>query len=140
MAKDTAKIVEELKLCPDFSTFYEENKEHMAAQPLSEMLEALMTEKGLKKTEVIRRSEVSEIYAYQIFSGRRLPQRNKLICLALGMGLSVEETQSLLRCGGYSPLYVKLPFDSVVLYGIHKGLSVPELNDLLFEYGQDMLG
>ena len=26
MAKDTAKIVEELNICPDFKTFYDENK------------------------------------------------------------------------------------------------------------------
>ena len=140
MAKDTTKIVEELGLCPDFKTFYQENKDYMVSQTLSQMLATLLQKKGLKKTAVIKASELSEVYGFQIFSGRRMPERKKLLCLAIGMQLNLEETQSLLKCAGYSPLYVKLPFDSVVLYGICKHLSIVEINELLFEYGSETLG
>ncbi len=140
MEKDTSKIVEELKLCPDFSTFYNENKEYMVSESLSELLARLLAEKGLRKAEVIRRAELSEVYAYQIFSGLRIPDRKKLLCLAVGMGLTLEEAQTLLKCAGYSPLYVKLPFDSIVLYGICKKLSIMEINELLFSYGLETLG
>lgn len=138
--KDTSKIVEELKLCPDFTTFYNENKAYMISETLAELLARLLSEKGLRKAEVIRRAELSEVYAYQIFSGLRVPDRKKLLCLALGMGLTLDEVQTLLKCAGYSPLYVKLPFDSIVLYGICKKLSVVEINDLLFAYGLETLG
>ncbi len=137
--KDTSKIVEELGLCPDFKTFYDENKEHMIHQSLSQFLSELISQKGLRKSQIIRDSEVSEVYAYQIFSGARIPERGKLICLAIGMGLNIDETQSLLRCAGYSPLYVKLPFDSVVLYGICKKLTVVEINETLFKYGLETI-
>ena len=140
MEKDTSKIVEELKLCPDFTTFYSENKAYMVSESLADLLARLLTEKGLRKAEVIRRAELSEVYAYQIFSGLRVPDRKKLLCLALGMGLTLDEVQTLLKCAGYSPLYVKLPFDSIVLYGICKKLSVVELTDLLFAYGLETLG
>ena len=140
MAKDTSKIVEELNLCPDFKTFYGENKEYMVTDTLSALLNRLMQEKGLRKSQVIREAELSEVYAYQIFSGLRVPERKKQLCLAVGMRLTLEETQTLLKCAGYSPLYVKLAFDSIVLYGICKSLSVIEINELLFEYNLETLG
>lgn len=140
MGKDTSKIVEELKLCPDFNTFYNENREYMVSESLAQLLSRLLAQKGLRKAEVIRRSELSEVYAYQIFSGLRVPERKKLLCLAVGMELTLDEAQALLKCAGYSPLYVKLPFDSIVLYGICKKLSVMEINELLFSYGLETLG
>lgn len=140
MVKDTGKLVEELGLCPDFVTFYDENRTYMVEENLSGLLARLMEEKGLRKAHVIRRSELSEVYAYQIFSGLRVPERKKLLSLAVGMELTLDEVQELLKCAGYSPLYVKLPFDSVVLYGICKRLTVPEINELLFAYELDTLG
>lgn len=140
MVKDTAKIIEELGLCDDFKTFYDEHKEYMVGDNLSDMLHNLQREKGLRKTDIIKRSELSEVYAYQIFSGQRHPDRKKLLCLAVGMALNPEETQSLLKCAGYAPLYVKLPFDSVVMYGICKRLSVIQINEILFDNDLETLG
>ena len=99
-----------------------------------------MKKYNLKKSQVIRAAEMSEVYAYQIFSGLRVPERNKLLCLAIAMKLNIDQMQTLLKTAGYSPLYVKLPFDSIVLYGICKGLSVIEINEILYEYGLDTLG
>ena len=140
MKKNTANIVEELGLCDDFKTFYDENKEYMVSDTLGEMLKRLQEEKSLRKTDVIKRSELSEVYAYQIFSGQRHPDRKKLLCLAVGMSLDLEETQTLLKCAGYAPLYVKLPFDSVVAYGICKQLSVIQINEILFDNNLETLG
>ena len=140
MQKDTSKIVEELGLCPDFQTFYEENSDYMIRDSLSSLLGRLLAEKGLQKADVIRRSEVSEVYGYQIFSGLRVPERKKLLSLAVGMSLRIDEAQQLLKCAGYPQLYVKIPFDSVVLYGLCKGLSVLEINNLLFQYELGTLG
>ncbi len=140
MIKDTTKIVEELGVCPDFKTFYNENKDYMVKADLSQLLNELMLKYNLKKSQVIRAAEMSEVYAYQIFSGLRVPERKKLLCLAVAMELSLDEVQTLLKSAGYSTLYVKLPFDSIVLYGICKKLSVVEINEILYEYGLETLG
>lgn len=139
MAKDTSEIVKELGLSQDFQTFYNENKEHMVFADLAELLEELLERKGLKKSHVIKNAELSEVYGYQIFSGVRVPERKKLICLAIGMGLNIDEVQQLLKCAGYTQLYVKKPFDSVILYGFYKGLSVVEINELLYKYDLETL-
>ena len=140
MGKDTSQIVKELGLCPDFQTFYRENADHMIHSSLAQLLAQLLEEKGLKKSQVIKSAEISEVYGYQIFSGIRVPERGKLLCLAVGMQLNIEQTQTLLKCAGYPQLYVKLPFDSVILYGLCKGMSVVQINELLYEYGLETLG
>ncbi|MBQ7767817.1 MAG: XRE family transcriptional regulator [Oscillospiraceae bacterium] len=140
MEKNTSEIVKELGLCPDFQTFYTENKDYMVSQRLTDLLSQLLESKGLQKAQVIKKAELSEVYGYQIFSGIRVPERKKLLCIAVGMHLNIEETQQLLKCAGYAQLYVKLPFDSIVLYGLCKGLSVVQINGLLYEYGLETLG
>lgn len=140
MNKDTSKIVEELGICADFNTFYSENEQYTITKSLSEMLDELLTKKALKKSAVIKEAEISEVYGYQIFSGLRVPERKKLLCLAVGMHLNIEETQKLLKHAGYSQLYVKIPFDSVILYGLCKRLSVMQINEILFEYDLETLG
>ena len=140
MVKDTSKIVEELGLSPDFKTFYSENKNHMVKDNLSELLDKLIIKYDLKKSQIIHAAEMSEVYAYQIFSGLRVPERKKLLCLAIAMKLTLDDVQSLLKCAGYSALYVKLPFDSIVLYGVCKKMSVVEINEILYEYGLETLG
>ena len=140
MQKDTSEIVKELGLCPDFQTFYSENKEYMVSANLAQLLTELLERKGLKKSQVIKNAEFSEVYGYQIFSGLRVPVRKKLLCLSVSMGLNIAEVQQLLKCAGYAPLYVKNPFDSVVLYGLCKELSVVEINELLYKYELETLG
>lgn len=140
MEKDTSEIVKELGLCPDFHTFYKENKEYMVTTDLPQLLAELLQRKGLQKSQVIKTAELSEVYGYQIFSGVRVPERKKLLCLAFSMELNLDEVQQLLKCAGYPPLYVKIPFDSVVLYGFCKQLSVVEINELLYRYNLETLG
>ena len=140
MQKDTSEIVKELGLCPDFQTFYNENKDYMVSADLAQLLSALLESKALKKSQVIRNAELSEVYGYQIFSGVRVPERKKLLCLAVSMELNIDQTQKLLKCAGYAPLYVKLPVDSVVLYGLCNKMSVIEINELLYKYDLETLG
>lgn len=137
--KSTVEIVNELKLCSDFKAFYNENGDFMIKKNLADFLSELITKKGLEKSEIIKKSEVSEVYCYQIFQGVRIPERKKLLCIAIAMGLNLEEVQELLKCAGYSQLYIKIPFDSVVMYGICKKKTVIEINGILYEYGLETL-
>lgn len=141
MKKDTNQLLEELKNFSGFERFYKQNESQLATTPLCELLQTLMDEKRLSRADIVKNSEMSEVYAYQILSGiKQHPGREKVLCLAIGMGLSGEETQTLLKTTGYAPLYAKRPSDAIVLYGLYKRLNVVEVNNLLFEYGQETLG
>ncbi len=140
MKKDTADIIEELNSFDSFKSFYNENKSYIIKDNLSTLLNRLIENKSLTKAQIIRASELSSDDAYQIFSGIRVPERNKLLCLAIAMKLNLDEVQTLLKSAGYSPLYVKLPFDSIIIFGICKGMDVVEINDLLYDYQLEILG
>lgn len=140
MQKDTSKMLEELKNCNEFERFYDENKKYTADFTLAEYIETLLKEKNLSKATVIKDAEMCEVYAYQIMSGLRIPNRKKLLCLAFGMKLNLEETQKMLKCTGYAPLYVKNTFDCIVTYGLCNGFTVPDVNEKLYDFGLETLG
>ncbi len=140
MSKNTAEIIKELKLSSDFKRFYQENKEYMVDKTLAQFLEQLLQETGISKAQAIKNAEMSEIYGYHIFAGTRIPERGKVLALAIGMGLKLDQIQQLLKVAGYSTLYVKRPFDSVVLYGICNNMSVAQINELLYDYDMETLG
>ncbi|MBQ7974074.1 MAG: helix-turn-helix domain-containing protein [Clostridia bacterium] len=140
MQKDTSEIVEQLQLSPDFQSFYQENKDYMVDKSLAELLEQLLKQSGISKSAAIKNAEMSETYGYHIFSGKRIPERGKVLALAIGMELNLEQVQQLLKAAGYSHLYVRRPFDSIVLYGICKKMTVAQINELLYDYGFDTLG
>lgn len=137
---DTKKLLEELKNCDDFKKFYEAHNNSVKKKKLSDYLIELIEKKGIKKSEAVKASELNEIYAYQIFSGVRIPERKKLLSITLGMKLTLEETQELLRVAGYAPLYVKNEFDCAIIYGICKKLSIIDINSILYENNLETLG
>lgn len=140
MKKDTSEMLKELERCEEFRAFYRANKPLLADRSVADYLNELVAAKRLKKADIIRRSQLSEPYGYQIFSGYRVPERPKLLSLAIGMQLDLQEVQALLKHAGYAALYVKNEFDCVIIFGICKRLSVLDINALLYDYGLDMLG
>lgn len=141
MKKDTNELLEELNSFSSFNGFIEENREEISSIPVSRYIESIIEEKGLSKSKIIEKAEMSEVYGYQIISGiKKNPKREKILCLAFGMELTFEETQDMLKKTGYAPLYPKNEFDVVLIYGLCKKLSIVEVNNLLFEYGQETLG
>lgn len=140
MKKETTEMLKELAECESFTAFYSENTESLAKQELSELLRELVEKHDIKRSDAIRRAQLNDSYAYQIFSGRRIPERNKLLALAVGMELQLDEVQRLLRSGGYATLYAKNEFDCIVIFGICKKLTVADINDILYDHGFDTLG
>jgi len=106
---------------------------------LSEYLNELIETKNLKKADVISESGVERTYAYQIFSGKKTPARDKLLALAIGMKLTFDEVQNLLKVNGYAQLYPKNKRDNIIIFALYKGQNMLELNDNLFTMGEDVI-
>ena len=140
--KSTDELLSELQECEDFTRYYRENEEQFVPGDLAAELERLLVEKRLLKKDVIARSNLSEVYAYQIFGGQKKnPGREKVLCLAVAMGLDLNEVQRLLKVSGYPQLYAKNPWDCMVIYGVCRKMSVLEINELLYDNGRkDLLG
>lgn len=135
----TDELEKELSSCAQLHAFLEKNQDQMKTDTLHERLRAIMEEKGLSRTAVIGESGLNEIYAYQIFAGKRFPSRDKLLCLCFAIALAAEEVQPLLRDCGYVPLYVKKRRDSIILFALLKRMSLSEANELLYEEGEALL-
>lgn len=137
--KDTNELLNALKKGENIGTYLEENETEFVRTTVSEYLQKLITEKSLEKSDIIQKSGLDRTYAYQIFNGTRIPSRDKLILLAVGMKLSLDETQKLLKYCSLAPLYAKLRRDSTIIYGLVNGMNAIELNSMLYDAGEKLL-
>ncbi len=140
MKKDTSELLRELESYESFKAFYREQGDYLIKKELRFYLAELIEKHNIKRSDAIRRAQLNDSYAYQIFSGRRVPEREKLLALAVGMELELDEVQQLLRSGGYATLYIKNEFDSIVIFGICKKMTVADINDILYDHGLETLG
>lgn len=139
VAKETKEMLEQLKRADSLDGYLADNSAEMVGGTLQTHLESLLQETGLSKAEVLRRAEINDIYGYQLFAGSRRPSRDKLVALCVGFGLSDERTQQLLKAVGFAPLYPKNRRDSILLFGLQKGYTVLQINNLLYEHGEPTL-
>lgn len=126
--KSTQELFDALSGTADLNRFLEENRNQFDPRHLSEFLQQYMREKGVKRGDVIRASQLNEVYAYQILNGTKEPARDKVICLLLAIGITVQQAQTLLKVCGYAPLYAKDKRDCVLLYAVEHQWSVLQTN------------
>ncbi len=137
--KSTDDLRQELMESPDLEQYLAENDAFFSSKDAAAMLSQLFKKCGLSKAALAKRSGMSDIYLHQIFSGRRNPSRSRLLCLCIGLGASLEETQELLKLCGLAQLYPKLRRDAIVIYGLTHRLSLFSINDSLFSSDEETL-
>lgn len=133
MNKSTSELLEILKKS-SLEAYLKENSGDLIENPLCDYLASLIDEKNLNKAEVIKKSNIQTNYAYQIFSGTRIPSRDKLIALCFGLDLTLDEAQTLLKYAGFAQLYPKNKRDSIIISSLKNHTSVIKCNILLEEY------
>ena len=133
--KDTDQLFEELKIQPDVEVFLAENQTEFTV-PLHEYLSKLLQEKNLSKKDVVHSLNFDKKHAYHIFSGNKKPSRKKLLAIARAMKLNLDETQYLLRYGGFAILYPRDPYDAVIISAIENNLSLAETELFLEQLGE----
>ncbi len=132
-AKKTSELLQDLKKTAHIEDYLQKNADDLKHESQTDAINRIYRQQGRGKAEVAREAGISDIYLYQIFSGKRVPSRNRLICICIGMQAAEEDTQMLLRLYGYAPLYVRDARDAIILHGILHGKTVQEINRLLLE-------
>ena len=94
-------------------------------------LNQLYQRTDLSKAALARQAGISEVYLHQVFSGRRRPSRDRLLCLCICMGASLEEIQQALKHATYAPLYPKHKRDAIISHGILHGTALEKINEKL---------
>ena len=112
--------------------YLNENKSELCDLTLAEHLQQLFEESPLTKTAVIKASGLDSTYVHQLFRGdRKNPSRDKLLCLAFGLKLNLDQTQRLLRVGNCAVLYPRSRRDSIIIFSISKEYDVWRCNEEL---------
>lgn len=136
----TDELENQLSDIDSFSDYIENNNDELIFDTeLAEYLEKLIKETGCKKTDIIKQTNLNRAYIYQIFEGRKKPSRDKLIAIAIGMGLDFDILQNLLKYAGMRPLYARDLRDSVIIFSVKRGYSFNETNCALYEQGLKIL-
>lgn len=136
--KDTDELVEELKISPDIQTFQKQNKNEFKI-PLYQYLNKLLEEKNLSKSKLVEKINSGDRHIYHILSGLKNPSRKKLLTIARALELNLDETNYLLRYGGFAILYVRDIWDSVIIRAIENNLTIRKTNDILYQLGLPLL-
>ncbi len=116
-------------------------KEFSISETFSEMLFRHIDQSGLTDPQVYRRANMDRRLFSKIRSNTEYqPSKNTALALAVALKLNLDQTTDLLRRAGYA-LSPSSKFDLIVEYFIREQLfDIFEINAVLFEYGQSLLG
>lgn len=102
-------------------------------------LQMLINKKGLKNSEVYAAANISKQYFSKLLKGQVKPSKGKMLALAVGLHLNMDETVDFLRIAGYALSPISQT-DAVVGYFIeHEDYNVLKIDIVLFDYGLDPL-
>lgn len=132
MDKSTSRLLNGLTNTDDIIKFLNENENELLKETLPQCLSRLLAEKGLSVATVAEKSGRGD-YAYKIFNGNKNPTRDVLISVALGMELTLPETQLILRIAKYAYLDPRNKRDSIFIYAVNRKLNINETNSILID-------
>lgn len=102
-------------------------------------LQQLINKKGLKNSDVYAAANISKQYFSKLLKGQVKPSKEKVLALAVGLKLNMDEAVDFLKFAGYALSPVSQT-DVIVEYFIrHKEYSVMKIDIVLFDYGLDPL-
>lgn len=140
MKKTTDELLKIIEKNKNLTSLLATTQEEFLTMDLTDYLQELLEKKKLTRAAAIERSNLNPNYAYQIFSGiKKEPSRNKLLALAVGMSLTVAETQNLLKISGHPMLYPRIQRDMIILFALEHSFSVIDINEFLEELHEPIL-
>ena len=102
-------------------------------------LQQLINKKGLRNSEVYAAANISKQYFSKLLKGQVKPSKEKMLALAVGLRLNMDEVVDFLRIAGYALSPISQT-DTVVEYFIRKQeYNVLKINIVLFDYGLEPL-
>ena len=137
--KSTSDLRREITDHADLKDFLADNREEFRGSLMKKVLNDAYIRRGLSKTETAERSGMSEVYLHQILSGKRVPSRDRLLCLCIALEMTEDEVNTALKECGYAGLYIRNRRDAIIIYALKNGWDIHALNEALFEVNEETL-
>jgi len=113
----------------------DEALKEMYTDSFEKHLQQLINKKGLKNSEIYTAANISKQYFSKLLKGQVKPSKEKVLCLAVGLRLNLDETVDFLRLAGYAFSPISQTDVVVKYFIIHKDYSVMKIDITLFDYG-----
>lgn len=139
MGKATEELVTELKQAKTVEDFLNKNEQEFYAASLAELLGQLLEKYQKPRIEVIKTARLDYTYGYQIFDGKKRPRREKLLQLAFGFPLSLEDAEQVLCAGGVNGFNIHCKKDAICMYCLNKGMTLEECDFHLYQWEEETL-
>ena len=135
---ETKELLNKLVKENDINTFFSKNEGEFLTMDFKSFINDLLAQKELRLADVVRDPGQGE-YVYKVFNGTRKPSRNIIIGISIGMKLTSNETQFLLRLAKQALMDPRDRRDSVLIFAIKEKYDIIQTNNLLIEMNQDLL-
>ena len=120
-------------------TSLEDELKDIYTDSFAKHLQQMINKKGLKNSEVYAAANISKQYFSKLIKGQVNPSKEKVLALAVGLRLNLDEAVDFLRLAGYALSPISQT-DKVVEYFIRKEeYSVLKIDIVLFDYGLEPL-
>lgn len=135
----TEKLFNEIRESQDVYSYISKYDTDFPTISLPDFIDLIIQKKELKKSHVVKKADLNRTYAYQIMSGQKKASRSKMIRLAYGLNLNLEETQKLLKISEFNPLSPKNKRDAIIIFAICNEHDIDRINDVLFENNEESI-
>ena len=136
----TGTLLRRLFRTSSFERFKANYASELTSPELCDYITALCEERDEPHERIVKRAGLDRVYGHQIFCGLRQPTRDKVIQLAFGFEMNVEDAQALLKIAHKSALYPRVERDAAILFCLHRGMNMIEAQEMLAELGLPTIG
>ncbi|MEA4949559.1 hypothetical protein SDC9_65917 [bioreactor metagenome] len=137
--KSTDELLQLLSGADTLESFLEDNETDLSSFNTTDYLKSMLVQHGISRQNALKAANLDYSLGYQILSGYRNPSRNALLRLALGIGLTFEETQHLLKIAQRGELYPKNRRDSAVIFCLQHQFGVIDAEIMLERVDEELL-
>ena len=127
---DTNRMKEKLK----GSTFPQDESDFLD-DSIRNFFDDLLNSTKQRKSEIIRKANLSRTYGYQLMEGRKKGKRDYYLLIALAMSLDLKTTQRMLSVTGCGALYPLIKRDAAVIFSINHNYDIIETFDFMCSLG-----
>ncbi|MCL2605518.1 MAG: hypothetical protein FWD90_13675 [Defluviitaleaceae bacterium] len=135
MHKKTGELDFELKRSRNIHHYIKANEGEFDDKNFYSLFKAFITESGKTKAKIIADAFVSVPYFYNLLRGEKRPTRDIVVKLSFGLGLSLEDSERLLKTAGYGSFYVRHKRDAILKYALENNYNLTETDEMLGKHG-----